>query len=59
MKPRFVCQIVGDGSYLCASPASAAWVAAKYKIPILTIVLNNGGKYIFPYSILPLLNLFK
>jgi thiamine pyrophosphate-dependent acetolactate synthase large subunit-like protein len=43
-KPKFVCQIVGDGSYMCASPASAAWVAAKYMIPILTIVLNNGGE---------------
>lgn len=48
--PRFVCQIVGDGSYMCASPASAAWVAAKYKIPILTVVLNNGGKYLFFFS---------
>ena len=42
-KPKFVCHIVGDGSHMCASPASAAWVAAKYKIPILTVVLNNGG----------------
>ena len=41
---RIVCQIIGDGSYMCASPASAAWVAAKYQIPILTVVLNNGGK---------------
>ena len=38
-----VCQVVGDGSYMCASPASAAWVAAKYRIPILIVVLNNGG----------------
>lgn len=39
-----VCQIVGDGSFMCAAPSSALWVASKYKIPILTIVLNNGGK---------------
>lgn len=39
-----VCQVVGDGSLMCASPSSALWVASKYKIPILTIVLNNGGK---------------
>ena len=39
-----VCQVVGDGSYMCASPASAAWVAAKYRIPILIVVLNNGGR---------------
>ena len=40
----FVCQIVGDGSFMCAAPSSALWVASKYEIPILTIVLNNGGK---------------
>jgi thiamine pyrophosphate-dependent acetolactate synthase large subunit-like protein len=39
-----VCQIVGDGSFMCAAPSSALWVASKYKIPILTVVLNNGGK---------------
>ena len=42
--PSLVCQIVGDGSFMCAAPSSALWVASKYKIPILTIVLNNGGK---------------
>lgn len=42
-KPNLVCQIVGDGSFMCAAPSSALWVASKYEIPILTIVLNNGG----------------
>ncbi|KAF8190421.1 thiamine diphosphate-binding protein [Mycena galopus ATCC 62051] len=42
-KPGLVCQVVGDGSFMCAAPSSALWVASKYKIPILTIVLNNGG----------------
>jgi len=41
--PEIVCQIIGDGSFMCAAPSSALWVASKYKIPILTIVLNNGG----------------
>ncbi|PHH93039.1 hypothetical protein CDD83_2149 [Cordyceps sp. RAO-2017] len=41
--PGLVCQIVGDGSFMCAAPSSALWVASKYKIPVLTIVLNNGG----------------
>ncbi|KAI1765267.1 putative thiamine pyrophosphate enzyme [Hypoxylon sp. FL1150] len=41
--PGLVCHIVGDGSFMCAAPSSAIWVAMKYKIPILTIVLNNGG----------------
>jgi thiamine pyrophosphate-dependent acetolactate synthase large subunit-like protein len=39
-----VVQVVGDGSLMCASPSSALWVASKFEIPILTIVLNNGGK---------------
>ncbi|KAI4698199.1 uncharacterized protein J4E84_001334 [Alternaria hordeiaustralica] len=42
-KPTLICQVVGDGSFMCAAPSSALWVASKYKIPILTIVLNNGG----------------
>ncbi|KAI1333125.1 thiamine pyrophosphate enzyme [Xylariaceae sp. FL0255] len=42
-KPRLVCQVVGDGSFMCAAPSSALWVARKYEIPILTVVLNNGG----------------
>jgi thiamine pyrophosphate-dependent acetolactate synthase large subunit-like protein len=42
-QPSMVCHIVGDGSFLCGSPSSALWVASKYKIPVLTIVLNNGG----------------
>lgn len=44
-EPRMVVQVVGDGSFMCAAPSSAAWIAAKYRIPILTIVLNNGGTY--------------
>ncbi|KAI0425361.1 thiamine pyrophosphate enzyme [Xylaria sp. FL1042] len=40
---NLVCQIVGDGSHMCAAPSSAFWVARKYQIPILTVVLNNGG----------------
>jgi thiamine pyrophosphate-dependent acetolactate synthase large subunit-like protein len=43
-KPTLVCQVVGDGSMMCASPSSALWVARKYEIPILTLVLNNGGR---------------
>ncbi|KAK8075523.1 thiamine pyrophosphate enzyme [Apiospora hydei] len=39
-----VCQIVGDGSFMCAAPSSALWVASKYEIPVLTILLNNGWK---------------
>ncbi|KAI1293212.1 thiamine pyrophosphate enzyme [Xylaria venustula] len=42
-KPNLVCQVVGDGSFMCAAPSSALWVASRYKIPVLTVVLNNGG----------------
>ncbi|KAK7961910.1 thiamine pyrophosphate enzyme [Apiospora aurea] len=38
-----VCQIVGDGSFMCAAPSSALWVASEYKLPVLTILLNKGG----------------
>ncbi|KAF2201962.1 thiamine diphosphate-binding protein [Delitschia confertaspora ATCC 74209] len=41
--PRFVCQIVGDGTYLFSVPGSVYWIAARYNIPILTVVLNNKG----------------
>ena len=43
-EPNLVCQVVGDGSHMCAAPSSAFWVARKYQIPVLTVVLNNGGK---------------
>ncbi|KAI0973661.1 thiamine pyrophosphate enzyme [Xylaria arbuscula] len=42
-KPSLVCQVVGDGSFMCAAPSSALWVASRYEIPVLTVVLNNGG----------------
>jgi thiamine pyrophosphate-dependent acetolactate synthase large subunit-like protein len=44
-KPGIVCQVVGDGSFMCASPTSAIWVGYKHNIPILTVVLNNGGMH--------------
>lgn len=40
---KFVCQIVGDGTYLFSVPGSVYWIAQRYNIPILTIVLNNKG----------------
>ena len=41
---RFVCQIVGDGTYLFSVPGSVYWISQRYKLPVLTIVLNNQGK---------------
>jgi thiamine pyrophosphate-dependent acetolactate synthase large subunit-like protein len=42
-EPNFVCQIVGDGAFLFGDPSAAAWVASRYGIPILIVVLNNKG----------------
>ncbi|KAF2014126.1 thiamine diphosphate-binding protein [Aaosphaeria arxii CBS 175.79] len=42
-KNQFVCQIVGDGTYLFSVPGSVYWISRRYNIPILTIVLNNKG----------------
>lgn len=42
-KGKFVCQIVGDGTFLFTVPGSVYWICKRYKIPILTIVLNNEG----------------
>lgn len=40
---KFVCQIVGDGTYMFSVPSTVAWISERYKIPVLTIVLNNKG----------------
>ncbi|KAJ5929009.1 hypothetical protein N7466_007965 [Penicillium verhagenii] len=40
---KFICQIVGDGGYMFSIPSSVYWISGRYKLPILTIVLNNRG----------------
>ncbi|KIW25965.1 uncharacterized protein PV07_09098 [Cladophialophora immunda] len=40
---KFVCQIVGDGTFMFSVPGSVYWIAQRYGIPILTVVLNNKG----------------
>ncbi|KAL4803475.1 hypothetical protein BDV18DRAFT_153740 [Aspergillus unguis] len=42
-KGAFVCQVVGDGTFLFSVPGSVYWIAKRYNIPVLTIVLNNKG----------------
>ena len=42
-KGKFVVQIVGDGTFLFTVPGSVYWIAKRYGIPVLTIVLNNKG----------------
>ena len=46
-KGKFVVQIVGDGTFLFSVPGSVYWIAKRYGIPVLTIVLNNKGESIF------------
>lgn len=38
-----VISLMGDGSYLFSNPVAAAWVAAEYDAPTLTVVYNNRG----------------
>jgi thiamine pyrophosphate-dependent acetolactate synthase large subunit-like protein len=45
-KKEFVCQIVGDGTYLFSVPGSVYWIARRYGIPVLTVVLNNNGEFL-------------
>ena len=40
---KFVCNIVGDGTFLFSVPGSVYWISQRYKLPVLTIVLNNQG----------------
>ncbi|KAJ9636985.1 hypothetical protein H2204_005133 [Knufia peltigerae] len=42
-KGKFVCQIVGDGTFMFSVPSSVYWISQRYDIPILTVVLNNKG----------------
>jgi thiamine pyrophosphate-dependent acetolactate synthase large subunit-like protein len=45
-RQQFVCQIVGDGTFLFSVPGSVYWIAHRYNIPVLTIVLNNNGELV-------------
>ena len=38
-----VIQIVGDGSFHFSTPTSVYATAQRYKLPIFTVVLDNGG----------------
>jgi acetolactate synthase-1/2/3 large subunit len=40
---RRVVQIIGDGGFHFSSPDSVYAVAQQYQIPVLTVVLDNGG----------------
>lgn len=57
-KGKFVVQIVGDGTFLFSVPGSVYWIAQRYGIPVLTIVLNNKGMFWFALSF-PVNGFFK
>ena len=40
---RRVVQIVGDGGFHFSTPTSVYAVAQRYRLPVLTVVLDNGG----------------
>jgi len=42
-RDRTVVSIVGDGTFFFSVPSSTYWIADRYGIPLLTVVLDNGG----------------
>ncbi|MEF2976028.1 thiamine pyrophosphate-requiring protein [Subtercola sp. YIM 133946] len=40
---RMIVSIVGDGTFFFSVPSSTYWVADRYGLPVLTVVLDNGG----------------
>ena len=49
---QLVVSIVGDGSYMFANPVACHQVMETYKLPVLTIVLNNKRWNAVHYSAL-------
>lgn len=39
----FVCQVVGDWTFLFSVPSSVYWIGQRYQLPTLTVVINNRG----------------
>jgi len=46
-KGKFVCQVVGDGTFLFSVPGSVYWIAQRYNIPILTFVHDWRFLFLF------------
>lgn len=51
--PKFACAIVGDGTFLFSITGSVYGVAARYGIPVLTVVLNSKGTVTIPVALTP------
>ena len=52
-KGKFVCGIIGDGTYMFGVPGTVYWIARRYNLPTLTVVLSNKG-LCFPFIRSPL-----
>lgn len=40
---RFVCEIIGDGSFIFSVPSAVYWAQHRLQTPFLTVIINNGG----------------
>ena len=40
---KFVCMIIGDGSFIFPVPSAVYWASYYHSCPCLTIIINNGG----------------
>lgn len=40
---KTIIAVVGDGSYYFANPMAIHWLAQRYGLKLLTVILNNGG----------------
>lgn len=54
-KDKFVCELVGDGTYMFGCPGTVYWIARRYKLPTLTVVLSNKGTPSCPQECLQIL----
>ena len=39
---KLIVATIGDGAYMFANPTVCHWVAAKFELPVLTVVFNNS-----------------
>lgn len=44
-KGKTIIQLVGDGTFLFSVPSTVYWISHRYRIPVLTIILNNKGMF--------------
>ncbi|KAI9692099.1 MAG: hypothetical protein M1822_006329 [Bathelium mastoideum] len=40
---RFVCEVLGDGSFVFGVPSAVYWAQYRLQTPFLTVIINNGG----------------